>query len=299
MRIKPECALCITRQVVDVAKEITDDKSEQFKIIAWGIEKISEEYGESSVPSFMGTEIHRHIKKMSKNSDPYKNLKNVANEFALKYLNDVEKLLESDDELERLQNKIKLSIAGNVIDFGPYSTGVDIEKMVKDTLDGKLDVDFSNELLNELKNSKKVFYTCDNAGEIVFDLPLIKELKNYVEVVVSVKGSPILNDATFEDVKTAGIDKVTKVITSGTDAIGVRFEESSEEFINELNSSDFVIAKGMGNYESLTEYEEKHGQNSEKIPVYYILKAKCEPVAEHVGVSEGDNVLLRKEISKV
>ncbi|WP_459201111.1 damage-control phosphatase ARMT1 family protein [Methanococcus sp. CF] len=298
MKIKPECALCITRQVVDVAKEITDDKSEQFKIISWGIEKISEAYGESSVPSFMGTEIHRYIKEMTKNNDPYKNLKNVANEFALKYLKDVEKLLESNDELERLQNKVKLSIAGNVIDFGPYSTGVDVEKMVKDTLDGKLDIDFSNELLNDLKNSKKIFYTCDNAGEIVFDLPLIKELKNYVEVVVSVKGSPILNDATLEDVKTAGIDKITRVITSGTDAIGIRFEESSKEFIDEFNSCDFVIAKGMGNYESLTEYEEKHGK-SEKIPVYYILKAKCEPVAEHIGVHEGDNVLLRKEISKV
>ncbi|MBA2861219.1 DUF89 domain-containing protein [Methanococcus maripaludis] len=298
MKIKPECALCITRQVVDVAKELTDNKSEQFKIIAWGLEKISEMYGESSVPSFMGTELHRHLKEKTQNSDPYKNLKDVANEFALKYLNDVEHLLESDDELERLQKKVKLAIAGNVIDFGPFSTDVNIENMVKTTLDGKLDLDFSEELLNELKSSKKVFYTCDNAGEVVFDLPLIKELKNYVEVVVSVKGSPILNDATLEDVKTAGIDKVTKVITSGTDTIGIRFEESSEEFLSELNSSDFIIAKGMGNYESLTEYEEKQGK-SEKIPVYYILKAKCEPVAEHVGVHEGDNVLLRKEISKV
>jgi len=298
LKIKPECALCITRQVVDVAKELTDDKSEQFKIIAWGLKKISEMYSESSVPSFMGTELHRHLKLKTQNSDPYKNLKDVANEFALKYLNDVEHLLESDDELERLQKKVKLAIAGNVIDFGPFSTDVNIENMVKTTLDGKLDLDFSEELLNELKNSKKVFYTCDNAGEIVFDLPLIKELKNYVEVVVSVKGSPILNDATLEDVETAGIDKVTKVITSGTDTIGIRFEESSEEFLSELNSSDFIIAKGMGNYESLTEYEEKR-ENSEKIPVYYILKAKCEPVAEHVGVCEGDNVLLRKEISKV
>jgi len=298
LRIKPECAICITRQVVDAAKEITDDEKERFKLISEGMKKINEVYGEFAVPAWMGTHVHRHIKKVSCKKDPYKKLKDFANNFALKYLNDVEKLLESPDPIERLRNKVKLSIAGNVIDFGPYSTDVNVEEKVKATLESDLRIDFTKALLEDVKNSKQVFYICDNAGEIVFDRPLIEELMKYSKVIVSVKGDPILNDATYEDAVEAGIDKITTVITSGTDVIGTSFEESSKKFVDEFNKSDVIIAKGMGNYESLSEYEET-SKNSEKLPIYYIFKAKCAPIAENVGVDEGDSILLKKAISKV
>ncbi|ABR54474.1 protein of unknown function DUF89 [Methanococcus vannielii SB] len=307
MKIKPECAVCITRQVVDAVKEITSDEKERFKLIHEGMKKINEVYGEFIVPAFMGTSVHRHLKAVSYNNDPYKNLKESANEFAIKYLKEEEALLEDIDPLKRLKNKIKLSIAGNVIDFGPYGTDIDVTEKVKNTVSGTLKIDFSSELFDDLKKSKQIFYICDNAGEIIFDRVLIEELKKYVNVVVSVKGMPILNDATYNDAVIAGIDKITRVITSGTDVIGTKFEESSSEFIEEFNKSDIIIAKGMGNYESLTEYEEnpvflndKENKTPKlKVPIYYIFKAKCPPIAKNVGVNEGDNILLKKSISKV
>ena len=112
--------------------------------------------------------------------------------------------------------------------------------------------------LNDLKNSKKVLYICDNAGEIVFDKLLIEEIKKYVaDVVVAVKGKPILNDATLEDAEFVGINEIARVISTGGDIIGVILEECSQEFLDEFYSADMIVAKGMGNYESLTEYEEK------------------------------------------
>ena len=289
MKIKPECATCIVRQVVDAAKEISDDEKRQFEIIKSCLDSIKEAYTPDAVPAWMGTTVHRYLKKISGNPDPYKRLKNTANKIALNYLEKLKdelKLCDDVNPLDRLICKVKLSIAGNVIDFGPYSTDMDINKKIEETLSGKLKIDRSKELLNDLKDANKILYSCDNAGEVVFDKTLIEELKNYCDVVVSVKGAPILNDATLEDAKIAGIDKIAKVITNGSDVIGVRLEESSEEFLKEFKEADLIIAKGMGNFESLTEY------NIEQ-PIYYIFKAKCLPIAEMVGVEVGDNILLK------
>lgn len=291
MKIKPECAVCIVRQVVEVSKEITSNEKERFKLIKSCLGVIKDAYGEDAVPAWMGTKVHRHLKKISNCEDPYKRLKEKADNIALKYLDMVKKEVSIEDDLERIKKKVLATIAGNVIDFGPFSTDMDIISKIDETLKGDLTIDDSEEFLNDLKNSKKVLYICDNAGEIVFDKLLIEEIKKYVDdVVAAVKGKPILNDATLEDAKFVGIDEIAKVISVGEDIIGVLLKECSQEFLNELDSADMIVAKGMGNYESLTEYEDEI-----KTPLYYIFKVKCVPVAEHVvgGVNVGDNVLLK------
>ncbi|WP_292460710.1 DUF89 domain-containing protein [Methanothermococcus sp.] len=295
MKIKPECATCIVRQVVDASKEISNNEKEQFNLIKACLGVIEKIYGEDAVAAWMGTTVHRYLKKISGNPDPYKRLKDTANEIALNYLEKLKdelKLCNDYNPLNRIICKVKLTIAGNVIDFGPYSTDIDINKKIEETLSGKLKIDHSKELLNDLKDANKILYICDNAGEVVFDKILIEELKNYCDVVVSVKGAPILNDATLDDARIAGIDKIAKVITSGNDAIGVRLEESSEEFLKEFREADIIIAKGMGNFESLTEYDIEQ-------PIYYIFKAKCLPIAEMVGVEVGDNILLKNKKLKI
>ncbi len=292
MKIKPECAICIVRQVVDACKEITSNEKLQFKYIKECFDVIKENYGENVVPAWMGTKVHRYLKEISMCPDPYKRLKERANNIAMKYLDFVRQQCNINDDYQRLKKIILATIAGNVIDFGAYSTNVDFEKLILKTLNEDLTIDHSNELLNDLKNPnvKKVLYICDNAGEIIFDRLLIEEIKKYnKEVVAVVKGKPILNDATMEDAIFAGIDKVARVITTGLDVIGILLEECSEEFKEELKSSDIIIAKGMGNYESLPEYKLDK-------KVYFILKAKCNPVAENLNVKVGDNIVLSKYI---
>ncbi|ENN96165.1 hypothetical protein J422_03883 [Methanocaldococcus villosus KIN24-T80] len=283
MKIKPECAICIVRQVVDASKEITDIEEKQFYLIKETLKVIQEVYSPSTVPAWMGTVVHRYLKKISGCKDPYKRLKEKANDVALKYLKYAKEFCNVDNDLERLKRKIILSIAGNVIDYGAYSKDINVEEMLKKTLDEGLKIDHTLNLMEDLKNNKinNVLYICDNAGEIVFDKLLIDEIKSYGKNVVAVvKGEPILNDATLEDAKIAGIENV---ITTGSDVIGVILEECSREFLDHFNKADIIISKGMGNYESLTEYKLDK-------PIYFILKAKCKPVADHLGVNVGDNV---------
>lgn len=291
LKIKPECATCIVRQVVDATKEISNNEEEQFKLISACLSCIKEEYGPEAVPAFMGTAVHRYLKKISGNNDPYSKLKYAANKLAMDYINSMNDSIcqyNSKPPLDRLKYKVKLSIAGNVIDFGPYSTTLDINKKLNETINGELKIDHIKELLDDLNKSDKILYICDNAGEILFDKILIEELNKYCEVVASVKGGPILNDATMEDAKSIGLDKIVKVITTGCDVIGVNLEESSEEFLREYYNADLIIAKGMGNFESLSEY-------SIDKPLYYIFKAKCAPIAEFINVNVGDNILLKNK----
>jgi uncharacterized protein with ATP-grasp and redox domains len=104
-------------------------------------------------------------------------------------------------------------------------------------------------------------------------------------VTAVVKGGPILNDATMEDAKMVGLDKCAdEVIDTGAPAIGVNIPRSSEAFKQLLSDTDLIVAKGMGNYESMTEL-------GLKPPVVHILRTKCLPVARHVGAPMDKNVV--------
>ncbi len=293
MKIEVECATCIVRQVVECSKEITDNKKEQFHLVKSTLSVIQDNYGENSVPAWMGTIVHRYLKKISNCNDPYRRLKEKADEIALKYVDIVrEKVDKCNNDYEKFKVLVLGTIAGNTIDFGPYSTDLDIIKKIEETVNGNLQRNDLNYFIEDLKKSKKILYICDNAGEIVFDKLLIENILNYCpNVVCAVKGKPILNDATLEDAKKIGLTDIVKVIPVGEDIIGVILEECSEEFLKEFYSSDLIIAKGMGNFESLTEYTDEINKTKSKL--YYIFKAKCAPVANYVGVNVGDNIMIR------
>ena len=82
----------------------------------------------------------------------------------------------------------------------------------------------------------------------------------------------------MEDAVAVGMtEEADAVITTGTDAIGVKLDESSEEFLDAFNGADVVLSKGMANWETLTEVPAP-------CPLLYLFRTKCEPVARSVGV---------------
>ena len=59
--------------------------------------------------------------------------------------------------------------------------------------------------------------------------------------------------------------------------IGVKLYVSSEEFRKIFYNTDEIIAKWMASWETLTEVPSPS-------PLLYLLRSKCEPVADAVGV---------------
>jgi uncharacterized protein with ATP-grasp and redox domains len=129
-------------------------------------------------------------------------------------------------------------------------------------------------------------YLADNAGETFLDRILIEELvKREVKVTYVVKDAAILNDATFQDAEISGVAQVARVISTGTDCMGILFNECSDEFLKEFKMSELVISKGQGNYESLNDTLNKE--------IFFLLKIKCPLIAENIGYNVGSLVLKR------
>ena len=81
-----------------------------------------------------------------------------------------------------------------------------------------------------------------------------------------------------------GMDKAAdKLITTGAKAIGVRLDESPKWFIDLYNNADLILAKGMANWETMTE-------TPAPCPTMYLYRTKCEPVATAVGAPEGESI---------
>jgi hypothetical protein len=144
------------------------------------------------------------------------------------------------------------------------------------------DVDKAYELA---KKAKHVLFLSDNAGEIVFDTLLVEQLKNMgLKVTYVVKGGPVLNDATMDDVAPSGMGKLAdKVVTTGTDAVGLLPKEVSKEFLKVYDDAELVFAKGMGYAETLTELKLTK-------PHFLMFRTKCNPVANYFCAARDKNI---------
>jgi len=144
-----------------------------------------------------------------------------------------------------------------------------------------LDVDDTPKMLGLLQD---VVYIADNCGEILFDMivfDVIKKLGGKITLVV--RGAPILTDVTLEEVKEFEVDKkVDRVMTTGSNAVGILIEEAPAELLEAMKDATLIISKGMANYETLSEHN--FG------PIAYMLLTKCECVAEDLGLEQGLSV---------
>lgn len=221
--------------------------------------------------------------------DPYYKLKRECNKLAIEIYPKLKEMVEHSKD--RIYTAIKVAVEGNIIDFGiniNKGKPLDFQKILRDIKEMPFAIDDYKEFEKSLDSSTNIFYISDNAGEIVFDKVLIEELircgKN---VVLSVKSGPVINDATLEDVKEAGLTDIVKVVETGNSSIGVNFRSISQKFVDEFKKADLIIAKGQGNFETLDNIEAN---------TFFMLKAKCETIASKLGVEYLDVVLVKRRL---
>ena len=288
MKVEIECAHCIIHRGYLEIAEATKDRDLQFKAMSALLGFLQGEFSKNAVPAVLGTERDRIIRHATSNPDPYAKSKIVSNQKALELLPFAKKIVSNGSSPEEHFRKACLcSMVGNVIEFDIPGHKFDINSLetLFKTAEEDLAIDRIGEIYQVARKAKKTLFLADNAGEVVFDTLLVHELKklgNHVTVVV--KGGPVLNDATLADAELAGMcDIADNIVTTGVDAVGLNLEESSKEFLSIYRSADFVIAKGMGYAETLTE-------NSLLYPHALLLRTKCRPVARFLKVERDKNV---------
>jgi hypothetical protein len=126
----------------------------------------------------------------------------------------------------------------------------------------------------------------DNCGESQLDKILIRFLRSRGKRVVGiVRGEPILNDVTEEDAIRSGLDgELDLLLTTGTFYVGIDWRDVPPDVMREIEGCDMIIAKGMGNYESLSDEELP-------VPIAHVLRTKCAPVADSMGIPLDQNVV--------
>jgi uncharacterized protein with ATP-grasp and redox domains len=282
-----DCIPCFIRQSLDAVKLATDDQRVQEQIIHHALD-LAGKMDFSSSPPAMAQIIHRKIRTLVKNNDPYKQKKQHFNEFALSLFPKFKELVANFGK--PLEAAIRLAIAGNIIDLGVKSSlGLpEAEKVINNALTDFFDAAVLEDFKTETENAKNILYLADNAGEIVFDRFLIEQI-GADKITFVVKGSAVINDATIDDASAAGLTDIVEVIDNGDDAPGTILASCSKYFQERFKKADLIIAKGQGNYETLSRV--RHN-------IYFILKAKCPVIARDIGCEIGHMILQKTNAHK-
>ncbi len=289
MKVSLECAHCLLERAINQVRLATDDSELQMRVITEITKFLGENFNSESVPSNIGTDRDLIVQRMT-GKDPYEELKRESNVMALNILPELIQIVEgAQDSHSMFRTATLIAAAANAIEFDVSGQEFSLDELrhILDNVESDLAVDQVDEFRKLCENVSEVIFLHDNAGEVVLDMILMREIKRLgPKVIAVVKGGPILNDATMIDADEVNLlDYADEVIDTGAPAIGVNLERNSKEFLDIFHSAELIVAKGMGNFESLTEFEPE-------APTVHIMRTKCNPVAKHVGVPKNKNVVM-------
>lgn len=280
--ISSGCIPCIVKQSYTLSKiiGIKDDKVRR-KIIFHTLEELLKNKEIKSAPHF-SIILKKIIGKYIDVEKSFKRVKKNNLGIAKKYLKYLELMYENADD--KLDVAIRISITGNTIDLAA-NPDFNIEKDINSMMSSGIKVDLLDTFKKDFEIANNILFISDNYEEALFDKFLIRELL-IKDVVFAVRSNNILNDMTLEDAKSLKIDRICRVIESGSRIAGTDLEKCNKEFLELFYKSDIVIAKGQGNLETLLDVNRR---------VYFMFKVKCDVISDLIGYPKGMGVLyLRK-----
>jgi uncharacterized protein with ATP-grasp and redox domains len=284
MRTHIDCLPCFTRQAVRVARVVTEDRQKKEALVKTLLGELSR-MDLSQPPPVLAQRFYRLARPLMNGKDPYANVKETFTRLALEMLPELERRVRSAGD--PFATAVRLAIAGNIIDAG-MDRALTLElakKAVQNALNAEL-VGDPEEFRRAIVGARQILYLGDNAGEVVFDRLLLNffPLKRTAFVV---RGQPILNDATLEDARAAGLPALLKVVENGSDVPGTVLADCSPSFRKLFQAADLIVSKGQGNFETLSSSADER--------MFFLFTVKCSVVADEIGAQLGELVLFRGE----
>ncbi len=268
-----DCLPCLGKNAVDSAKRSTYAPELRKKIVAQSFQLLSQA-DLSMPPPYYARKILNLANQLAGQQDLYGAEKRRSNELAEKLLLELPNIPQyNPDDFE---SRIRLAIAGNILDFGIYCD-LDIAsalEVVKQAFAKPLDSAAVKRVKERMDSAERILYVLDNCGEAVFDRVFMEPYRE--KIVLGVRGCNVFNDVTREDLKDCGLEGFTKgVVSNGPEGYpGVILQEASEDFLKEFNSADLVISKGQGNFETLSD---------STAPIAFLFLAKCPVVLREIN----------------
>jgi damage-control phosphatase, subfamily I len=266
-----DCFPCFLRQIIEASRVAGMDETQQHTLLQ-RVLRDAETHDMRLAPSEMSSRIHALVRQSTGNRDPYLGAKASSTRQALAMYPRLKSLIQAADD--PLETAVRLSIAGNIMDLGVLKE-FDLAATVQRVLVEAFAINDLPALRAALARSRHILYMGDNAGETVFDRLLIETLAAPVTYVV--KSGPTVNDATHEDALAAGLYECADVVDNGFDGLGTLLHHCSPAFLARFRAAELIIAKGQANFECL---------DGTGAPAFFLLQAKCEVIARHLGVPQ-------------
>ncbi len=261
------CMQCYLRRNIDLVRPLgPETKSTAF---AKEIMKLFLAAPEGVTAPWFGPQVAELLHEMYGLSiDRFHDEKLASNQFVLERLEDIRRRVEQAEN--PILAGLQYAILGNYLDFSALQGNVSYEKL-EEMLSGAKDIDVAGPYFDrfcaDLEQGKRLLYLTDNAGEIGMDRVFAEAIqKKYpqLEITFCVRGAVTANDATRDDAAAVGIP--FRVIDNGNRVAGTVPELLGPEAKQALETADVVLAKGMGNAETLL---------GSGYPVYYAFLVKC------------------------
>ncbi|MFP3869183.1 MAG: damage-control phosphatase ARMT1 family protein [Desulfobacteraceae bacterium] len=269
MSVQPECYPCLQRLIEQTVELATADPQLLAQARHQAQEILDRQFLPGAIPALIANQFHQVIKELTGNPDPFADLKSSETEVMRRLSGQIGKQWSND-----LASLLSLAVIGNGIDF--FRSGNDVLQELKGPVQ-LLDSDL--ELFQaRLARRGQMLYLADNAGEQFFDLPLVRWLRQQGwQVTYVVKGEPIQNDLSRKDLLASGLaPDLEPVVDTGAPMVGLVLDDASPEFRRHYDTTDLILAKGMGHFETMAHLDDPR--------VFFLLQAKCQPIAQALGL---------------
>ena len=261
MRISESCAECLY--------ERQKNKTDNAEYLAEIKQLIDNRREEDTSPYMVYLFNKVHVRYFGTGS-VYSDIKKRYNDLVLGMEDKImEEIENAEDPLAR---SLMMARIGNYIDFGAMDN-VDEEEFLGLISNAEMrddDKKTYESFLSACSKAKTFLLICDNCGEIVLDKLMIEQLKKrfpLLTVRAMVRGGQVLNDATMEDAVYSGLDKVAELVSNGEPVAGTIYDMLPKDAKAALDTADVILAKGQGNYESMS------GQGRH---IFYEFLCKCD-----------------------
>ncbi len=287
MRTYLDCIPCFFKQALE-ASRLSGLKELQQREVLNKIAEFIPSLPLEITPPEIAEKVYGIVKDICGVEDPLREFRKRANEIALNLYPWLKREIRNSSH--SLLDALKISAGGNMIDFATLQriSSKEVKENLGRLLNHQPPLFQFGRFYSHLLSAKKILLIGDNAGEIVFDKLLIENFPPGKEIFFAVRGGPAINDALMEDALQVGLDRLCQIISTGTSLPGILLGRSSPEFQKIFKSSDLILAKGQGNYETLNEV---------KAPIFFLLQVKCQVLATHLKVNIGEIVLFSHYLS--
>ena len=279
MRINDSCAACL----YDKRAHLTDDGEYLAEV-----RRLIDTRRETDTAPYLVYLFDRAYEERFGKRASYRAIKKQYNDLALSIEEALRREIEASPE--PLETALLYARIGNYIDFGAMNHVYEqtFLKLFEDVKASKHDAAVMQSLFRQCKSAKSFLLIADNCGEIVLDKLFLEQLHlrfPSLDLRVMVRGGEVLNDATQEDAACVGLTQIARVISSGSNAAGTIYDMLSEEAREALDGADLILAKGQGNYESLS-HQGRH--------IFYSFLCKCELFTERFSVPPLTGMLIEE-----